>query len=389
MNIFPRLNRGLSALLLLALLAGISACSSTPKAPEPKPYPDLPSDRIKLKKLWKTSAGNGIDGDDLRLPPSIGEQHVIAASREGLLLSVERESGRKLWKKETGLPLTAGPAAAYGVIVVATAKGEVAAFSEEDGSPKWKVSVGANVVATPAVAADTVVVLAADGTIHALARDNGESRWTYNTTVPPLSLHANAAPLIADNRVYVGTSGGKLMGLDLSTGVAGWELRVATNTGRTELERMADIAADLLLVDGSTLYSVGFQSQLTATDVASARRRWQFDVSSVNAMAESLGNVYVSDTTGNVLAVDRASGKVSWKQPDFAWRHLSNPVVVGSVLAVGDNDGYVHLLGQSDGQVRGRVSVAGGPLVSLQARGDVLYCWDDNGDLSAWRIRQP
>ncbi len=371
---------GLAALLL-------AACSSTPKAPEPEAYPALPADKVKMQRLWRVSVGKGLEKDDVRLAPAVGEQRIIAASRDGVLMAIERETGKVVWKKETGLAITAGPAAAYGLIAVGTSKGEVVAFAETDGSQSWKVQAGAAVLASPAVAADAVVVMSTDGVIRALERSGGEVRWAYNTVVPPLSLRANAPPLIDDGRVYVATSGGKLVGLDMVTGVAGWDLRVATNTGRSELERMNDIVGDLLQSSDGTLYSVGYQSQLTATDVDAGRRRWQFDASSVNGLAEGLGNVYFTDVSGHVLAVDQASGKAVWKQSDYAWRQLTAPAVVGSVLAVGDNKGKLHLLAQSDGQVRGRISVSGDALVALTGRGDVLYCWDVDGRLSAWRIR--
>lgn len=382
------MSRFLRLLLLPGMLFTLAACSSAPPAPEAKAYPALPSDRVRLTRLWELWVGDGLAGDNVRLVPALGEQHIAAASRDGVLLVAARENGKVLWKKKTALPVTAGPAAGYGVIVVGTAKGEVVAFAEENGARKWSVSVGAAVNATPAVSAGMVVVLTADGVIHALARETGETHWTYNTMVPPLSLHANAAPLIVDNRVYVATSAGKLLGLDLETGVAGMEVRVATNSGRSELERMTDIVGNLLLLDDRDLYSVGYQSQLTATDAESGRRRWQFDVSSVLDLAEGLGNIYVTDTSGNVLAVDRASGKVVWKQPDYEYRALTAPTIFAGMVAVGDDKGRVHLLAQSDGRVLGRTS-AGSALVSLQGRDDVLYAWSANGRLAAWKVIKP
>jgi outer membrane protein assembly factor BamB len=377
--------RALRTLLPTACLL-MAACSSTPPAPEPASYPDLPSDKLVFERLWKTSVGDGLGKDDVRLPPAIGEQRVTAASRDGVLMSLLRETGKTVWKKATGLPITTGPGAAYGAIAVGTAKGEVVLFAETDGTQQWKVPVGAAVLAVPAVAADTVVVLSADGVIHALSVASGEQRWAYNTSVPALSLHANAAPLIVDGIVYVATAGGKLLSLDLQTGVAAWELRVASNSGRSELERMNDIVGDLLFVGPATIYSVGYQSQLTAVDVNNGRRRWQFETSSVNGLAEGLGNIYVSDTDGNVLAVDRSSGKVVWKQSDYQHRRLTAATVVGSVLAVGDDEGRVHLLAQSDGQVRGRTRVSGDALVAIVGSGSQLFAWDKDGRLSAWAI---
>ncbi|HET8732043.1 MAG TPA: outer membrane protein assembly factor BamB [Moraxellaceae bacterium] len=379
-----------SAIPVLAVL--LAACSSTPPAPEPKKYPALPPDAAHLRKQWSVRVGEGVGEENVRLTPVVGEQHVAAASRDGVVVLVDRATGKPVWRHKTGLALVGGPALGYGMVAVATAKGELVAYSETDGAEKWRAALGATAVSAPAIASDTVVVLAGDGVVHALAREDGAARWTYNTSVPPLSLHGNAAPLLADNRVYVASAAGKIARIDLTTGIPDWELRVATNNGRTELERMNDIVADMIRVGDGELYSVGFQSQLTRTDIEAGRRQWTYDTSSVNDLAEGLGNIFLTDFDGNVLAVDRATGKSVWKQPDFAWRHLTNPVVLRSLLAVGDEEGSVHLLSQVDGTVQGRRSVGGSwfsdsPLVSLMARDDVLYAWDADGRLSAWTLK--
>lgn len=382
----------LMRLALAGLLALLAACSSTPSAPEPQAYPDLPEAPARLKKLWSVRAGDGLDGQSARLLPALGEQQLAIASRDGVVVVVDRASGKVLWRRKTGLALAAGPGMGYGQLALVTRKGELVVLALADGREQWRARLGAAAVSVPAVAADVVVVLTGDGVVHGLARADGTPRWTYNTSVPALSLHGNAAPLLADNRVYIASSAGKVARLDPATGIPDWELRVATNSGRSELERMNDIVAGLLRLGERELYSVGFQSQLTRVDVDAGRRRWTFDTSSVNDLAEGRGNIYLSDTSGNVLAVDRGSGQSAWKQAAFAWRRLTNPVALDGLLAVGDDEGRVHLLDQSDGSVKGRRGVGGGwfddsPLVALVARDDVLYAWDADGRLSAWKLR--
>lgn len=377
---------------LPGLVLVLAACSSTPPAPEPRAYPALPDAAVRLTKLWSVRAGDGLGDESVRLAPAVSAQHVALASRDGVVMLVERDTGKVLWRRKTGLDLVAGPGIGYGLLAVATAKGELVALALADGSEKWRVGLGAAALGAPAIAADTVVVLAGDGVVHAVAREDGATRWTYNTLVPALSLRGNAAPLLADNRVYVASAAGKVARIDLGSGAADWEVRVATNSGRSELERMNDIVGNLLRVGEQELYSVGYQSQLTCVDIDAGRRRWTYDVSSVNDLAEGLGNVYVSDVDGNVVAIDRASGQPVWKQTDFAWRVLSNPVVVSNLVAVGDDDGRVHLLAQSDGSVKGRASVGGGwfshrPVASLAVQDNVLYAWDAEGRLSAWKVR--
>lgn len=375
-------------LLALPLLAMLTACSSSPSAPKPGPLPELPAERVRLERVWKVSAGDGV-GEVARLRPAASGQQVVVASHDGVLLAVDAESGRTLWRKKTGLPLSGGPALGYGVVVIGTAKGELLAHDAATGEPRWQVLLGASVQSVPVLTADRVLAVTADGVVHVLDRDSGAPRWTYTTPVPPLSLRGRAAPLVIGAHVLVPTAAGKIISLDIETGIVEWDVRVAANTGRSELERMVDIQGELLLEGDSNLYSVGFQSQLTALNVQEGRRRWQHDVSSVQSLAAGIGNIYVVDTGSTVMALDHESGKPVWKQPDLAWRGLVNPVVLGPVLVTGDADGFAHILAQSDGQVLGRERLVRDRLVSLAVQGEQLLAWSADGVLSAWKIRQP
>lgn len=373
---------------MLPLVAVMAACSSSPKAPEPGPLPELSGERVRLERVWKTQVGDG-PATLSSLKPAVTAQQVVAASQDGVLSALDTETGRVQWRLKTKLPFTAGPAVGYGLIVAGTSKGELLAYDAASGESRWKVPLGAAVNAVPVLTADSVVVLTSDGVVHKLDRATGESRWTYNTPIPPLSLRGSAGPVVLGSRVLVPTAAGKVLSLDVDSGAVEWDVRVATNTGRSELERMVDIQGELLLDGDSTLYSVGFQSQLTALNVQEGRRRWQYDVSSVQGLAAGLGNVYVVDTASAVVALDQAGGKPVWKQPDLMWRGLVNPVVLGPVLVTGDAKGYAHLLAQSDGKVVGRERVVWDSLTSLTVQGDRLYAWSQEGVLSVWKIRTP
>lgn len=378
--------RTIARFLMTASCLLVVACSSGPTAPEPGPFPALSKERVRLDRAWKIQVGEGA-GALAYLRPAVTSGQVFAASQNGLLVAVDGESGRLLWRKKTGLAFTAGPAAAYGTVVAGTGKGELAAYDARTGEQQWRAQVGAAVHAPPALTVDGVVVLSADGVVHMLDRSSGQARWTYSTSVPPLSLRGSAGPVVLESHVLVPTAAGKLLSLDAESGVVEWDVRVASNTGRSELERMVDIQGDVLLEGDSNVYSVGFQSQLTALDVREGRRRWQFDVSSVNGLAAGLGNVYVVDTGSTVIALDAVSGKPVWRQPELAWRGLTNPVVLGPVLVTGDADGYAHLLSQSDGGAVGRQRLVRDRLVSVSVQGERLYVWSAEGVLSAWTIR--
>ncbi len=377
----------LSAALGL-LLAGLAACSSNKSAePEAAPLPKLPSSTVQFKEQWSASVGKGQAGEFLRLRPAVSASAAFVGSRDGIVLAVDRSNGKTLWRQKTGLPITGGVGAGYGMVLVGTSKGAVVAFNAADGKTLWQSKLGAAVLSAPAADAEVVVAQSADGKVYGLKRADGSQLWVHDTSVPVLSLRGSATPLLDRGTAYIGTAGGRLEAVAAASGMAAWELRVATNQGRSELERMVDIDGDLLM-DGDQLFSVGFQSQLTAVDVSSARRLWQYEVSSFQDLAAGLGNVYVADSASTLLAVDAKSGKAVWKQEALAWRGLSGPVTLGNHLLVGDRSGWVHVLAQSDGRMLGRFRAEREPITALLVDQDTVYVLSADGDFSAWRLRE-
>jgi outer membrane protein assembly factor BamB len=63
-----------------------------------------------------------------------------------------------------------------------------------------------------------------------------------------------------------------------------------------------------------------------------------------------------------VHALDRSSGRSLWKQDRLAHRQLSLPLALGPEVAVGDLEGYVHLLSRETGAFEGRAATDGSPL---------------------------
>jgi outer membrane protein assembly factor BamB len=370
------------ALLLTVLLA---ACSSDETLP-PNRLKPLPVHPAWIGQQWSQSVGDGADGEFLHLRPAIGETAVFAASRDGVVVAVDKQSGKRLWRRKTGYPITGGLSTGYGMVLAGTAKGELLVLSASTGATLWRADLSAAVLSAPAIDADRIIVQCADGKVYALDRDKGTRLWTHDTVVPVLSLRGNAAPLLVNGTVYVATAGGKVESLQAADGAPQWELRVASNQGRSELERMTDIDGDMLLDDVSnTLFAVGFQSQLGAVDVTEGHRLWEYDVSSYQGLAAVAGNVYVSDAAGTLYGVDASTGKAAWKQADLSGRGLSAPVPFAGNLLVGDSEGYVHLVAPADGSLLGRVSAGSSAILAMYADSSTVYIYTADGKLSGWR----
>lgn len=375
-------------LALAVLVVALGACSSNPNEHKPSPLPALPAkvEQVQLQRLWKVSVGDGIAEDVVKFRIASQNNVYFSASRDGVIVAVN-DQGKVIWKQKTKLALTGGVSAGYGMVVVATAKGEVLALNAADGATLWRKALLAPILAPSAITAETVIVQSNDGKVYGLNAKTGDKVWVYDTPVPILSLRGYAAPLIVDDLAMVATASGKVVALDAKTGIGRWELRVATSEGRSELARIIDVDGDMLLSADKQLYVASYQGQLSALDLSGVKPglRWQLPASSFQALSEGADNVYMVDADSNIVAVNKESGKTVWKQSGFAWRGLSNPVVLGPYVVVGDSEGYLHVMAQADGKLLGRKSVSGA-VIGLGVNGQTVLVYSAKGQFSAWQL---
>jgi outer membrane protein assembly factor BamB len=94
--------------------------------------------------------------------------------------------------------------------------------------------------------------------------------------------------------------------------------------------------------------------------------------------------VFVADAAGAVNAFAREGGQSAWKNDKFANRRLSTPASFGRSVAVGDFEGYVHLLSREDGAMLGRVATDGSAIRSTPVvAGPNLIFQTQNGTVAA------
>ena len=86
-----------------------------------------------------------------------------------------------------------------------------------------------------------------------------------------------------------------------------------------------------------------------------------------------------------MVAYDRNSGEMLWESEELAYRHLTNPVMIGNYIAVGDYDGVVHLFDPASGKIVSRVETKGA-LTNLQAEGSRLLTQSTSGQVAIWQL---
>ncbi|MDF2488484.1 MAG: Beta-barrel assembly machine subunit BamB [Pseudomonas sp.] len=374
-----------AAVLALAVLA--AGCSSNSKKELPPAELTQFTEEVVLKKLWSRSIGDG-QGDTFNmLVPAIENDRIYAADVTGVVMSLDRNNGDVAWKKDLELPVSGAVGVGYGMVMLGTIKGDVIALDASTGEERWRSKVTSEVLAPPATNGDVVVVQTQDDRVIGLDAATGDRRWIYESTPAVLTLRGTGAPIVTNRLAVAGLSTGKVVALDTQNGVPVWEARVAVPQGRSELERVVDIDGGLLL-SGGVLYVSSYQGRVAGLDLESGRVLWQRDASSYTGVAQGFGNVYVSLASGTVESVDERSSSALWSNDQLARRQLSAPEVFSSYVAVGDLEGYLHLLSQVDGRFVGRERIDSD---GLRARplvvGDTIYVFGNSGKLEALTAR--
>ena len=351
-------------LIVLALVAGCATIKEyipTIPAPsfrwlwdskKPGPLPELKASATPAIG-FNIAVGKAVPG----FAPAILPDAIYAAAPDGSLTRIDPVTGRTVWRISANKALSAGVGADAKVVVAGTDKGEILAFDSE-GKPLWTARVPTEVIAPPRVNDGVVAVFVGDGSIHALNAADGTKKWVIQRAIPALTVRNYAGGSTSRGGLFVGTAGGRLLAMDIITGIIGWDGAVANPKGATELERIADITS-LPLVDDRQVCAVAFQGRLACFEITRGTINWSRDLSSLYGLAADSKNIYVTDDRGAIHALDRDNGASVWKQDLLAARKIGGPQRVGDFIGVVDVEGYLHLLSPINGAYVGRIATDG------------------------------
>jgi len=356
--------------------------------PEPKGL-DKFEPTLSVTMPWKVPVGsNGNKAGYLDMPPAFNETMIYTANMKGEIFALDRKTGEKIWENDLDQKLTSGPAVDEQSVVVTDKDAKVIVLDATTGKEKWKRTVSNEVFAVPALAEGKVFVKTVDGNLYAYDEADGHHLWTYNHGTSTLVLRAGSSPQVLMGVVVVGFADGHLVGLRADTGQILWEKVLSQPTGASDVERMADIDANPLVLD-DTAYVSSYQQNISALSLRTGEVTWEKkELFTIHDMVADSTNLYIVDMNSVIWAIDRFSGIVSWKQKSFENRRLTGPALVaGDILVVGDYQGFVHWISTKDGHFITRTRPSRVALYeSPVADGDHLYVLTSSGSLVDYQV---
>jgi outer membrane protein assembly factor BamB len=175
----------------------------------------------------------------------------------------------------------------------------------ETGKKIWQQHLRTTVVATVVVAGDLVLLGGLDGYFYALEASSGKLRWRTNLSAP-----VSAQAVAAGGAVYVGDVDGYLWALDQATGRIYWRVFAGGN----EIQDAGTSEAVIVYppVVDRNLVAVAAGDTLSAVDLVSGTRRWQFKTQASNSNTRGMatgplligGYFVVGDSQNHVIGVN-------------------------------------------------------------------------------------
>jgi len=341
-------------------------------------------DNRTLDREWSVSNGN----DSLygRLIPVVYDGKVFFINSLGYISSVDLDTGKLVWSKDTQDVVSSGLDVNFKTISYGTLDGNLVAIDYENGNEIWRSPTSSESLSPPVNSGSHIIIQTIDGRVAGYELKTGKRDWFHQTVLPSLTLRGTSRPFIDQGFIFTGFASGKIAMIYPDSGAIRLELPVTLNEGKSELERIVDIDGRSIIVN-NLLVAASYQGNLTAINLRDGRPAWQEEISSVKDLTSNGNRIIAVDSKGLVKAFGTATGARIWEQEDLKLRKLTAPASISNLVAIGDFEGYIHLLNAQSGNFEGREKVSRNAITEIVSQGSYLLVADESGRVQKFTIK--
>ena len=364
----------------LILILSISSCSSIAFWQSDEVDPDEPreledfNERFQFVENWeiKFKGENKLNNFE----PAFSGSSLFFADQKGNVSNIDIQSGEIIWESELDSTISAGIVAGFGRLFLSDDKGNLICLDQNDGSIQWKSFAGGEVLANVGVDAGLVVVKTASGFLNAFNIETGSEEWSYRSVAPNLTVRGSSSPVINENIVYATFDNGRIGAFNLKTGLPIWDGAISFTEGVSELDNLIDADSSPIL-EGTRIYTVNFQGNLSVFDAAQRRAVWESKESSFYEPFILRGVLGIVSADSKISTYSSRTFEDSWKLEEYALRELSNPETHKGYILVGDFEGYIHAIDPLTGITVARKKISRSKIITLISRSDSFYAIDE------------
>lgn len=349
--------------------------------PKPTTLSAIKSQRT-LEEKWSIAVGKPSKTSHyLKLKPVVRGNVVYVADSSGSVSAVEKNQGQLLWSIPQKRGIVSGPTVSAGYLAVGTSASTVLLLNQNNGQEIWQAKISSDSLSKPVIANQKVIVKTIDGNLYAFDLFDGKKIWVSEHGSPSLILKASSSPVVEGQNILVGFSDGKLDALTLDSGTQVWQRSIAYASGSSDVERLVDIDADPI-IRGEVAYLATYQGYVGALSLTDGQFIWRKPGSTYKNLALDAQTLFMTDSDDVLWALDKKTGQVRWKQPALKARGVTEPVLMGNYLVVGDKEGYLHVLKTQNGAFVARTQLKSPIEISPAVSQQSIYVLTANGKLS-------
>ena len=333
---------------MILILGSLTACQTSSKKIEKKqklqPW--------QVSRLWtRNTVGEEYKGPRLlnRMTPVVTGSLVIQGNGVNGIAAYDRKTGSQVWKLDVQNGVEGGAQATGGRLFFGGGAGQFYSVDVETGDVIWTFPVRAQTLAEPYVRKGVVYFLSGNNIVYALDALSGKQKWLYKRlNSSALSIRGGSRPAIYKSRLYIGTSDGFLVALNVADGSLAWERRLSTNA------RFTDIDTTPFLHKGK-VYVSSYDGELFCLERENGQILWRVPHGGYTGLTIVKDTIFYAGSEGQIFAIDKDTGRVLWRRT----------VAEGIATQVRYYKGLL-IFGESSGALKIYRAKSGRPLTEFQ-----------------------
>lgn len=296
--------------------------------------------------------------------PIIYKDNIISGNAIDGLISVSKNTKIINWKLPLKFGVESSGLLSDGILYFGALDGLIYSINPESGQIIWKYDTKAEITSQPLVYNGILYSLNGANSLFSLDAKTGRQLWVYNRqeTTTKMTVRGGSRPTYYNGVVYSGFSDGSLVAINAQTGTQQWEVTLNKNA------RFKDIDATPVL-DEENIYISSYDDKLYCLSKTNGSIVWKYAAGGATAPVISGQLIFISGSNGSVVSLNKKTGELVWKKSDIKGI-ASEPIISKGLLIFGESQGSLKALDFLTGQEKASFDPGRGIMSKPSTDGD-------------------
>jgi len=352
------------------------------------------------QKVWDLDIGDGSNGRrSLVSMPVIHDGVIYAIDADAKVSAFDERSGKKRWDKKfrekletRKLAYGGGVTVGGGKLFITNGYGHIAALSFS-GELLWQTETAIPMRGAPTYADGRVFAQTHDNQIYAVSSEDGSILWNEIAITEVAGLVGAASPAVVGNTVIAAYSSGEVIAMRVENGRVLWTDTVSRQGTLNAIASLRDVDGHPVVFDNK-VYAISHSGRMVSIDLRTGVRLWEQNIGSQHTPWVAGDFIYVVTPEGQAACLTRRDGKVRWvtqleryKDPSTRKEpvHWHGPTLAGDRLVITSSHGYAVSLSPYTGDFISGLELPDDAEMPPIVANETLYVMTTDGELIAMR----